>query len=202
MKQFNAQGYMEQYYPDTIKNLKRSLSYLKDENLRKKIEDYFLEECEKVHYNRDKVRSLKNALTHSIQAVNTPELEYDVEYLLTFFANDFRTLFYTLSSICIKTNMVLTQICSCYVRYCGKEDFEKVYKDLMTEEMLVLWEEAYGNEVRQVFEDVLDTEKHLMQEGYQKARQGETFCEICAPFCWVPQEKGKTKYKRTVPFRY
>lgn len=53
-----------------------------------------------------------------------------------------------------------------------------------------------------MFEEALDTEKKLIQEGYKKACQGETFCETCAPFCEVKKENEKTKYKRTMPFRY
>ncbi len=194
--------YMEKYYPNIVETFQRNLSYLKDENVREKMEEYFLNECEKVSYDRDRVRSLKVSLVNAIQEINTPELEYDIEYLLTFFAEEFRMLFYELRCICVKTNMILRGICSCYVRYCGKGDFEEVYQNLMTEESLKMYEYAYGSEVRQVFEDVLEIEKNLMQEGYNKAKQGETFCDTCAPWCWIPQEKGKTKYKRTTSFRY
>lgn len=195
---------MEKYYPNIVETFQRNLSYLKDENVREKMEEYFLNECEKVSYDRDRVRSLKKVLIDVIQVLNTKELEYDIEYLLTFFASDFRTLFYELGCICIRANMTLTGICSCYVRYCGKSDLENASKAFMMEELLILYEEAYGKEVRQVFEDVLEVEKNLIQESYQKASQGETFCETCAPFCWVQEssKKGKIKFKRTTPFRY
>lgn len=204
MEKRDAKKYMGTYHPDTMAEVKRSLLYLHDEHLQKQIEDYFLEECEKVHYNRDKIRSLKAFLTRAIPVLNTQELEYDIAYLLTFFAPDFRTLFYELSCICTRANMILTGICACYLRYCGKKDLNEVYKNLLMKEMLLLYEEAYGEEVRQVFEDVLEIEENLIQESYQKASQGETFCETCAPCCWIVQEgkKEKTKYKRTTPFRY
>lgn len=202
MEKINAQEYIEKNYLDTVEALKRSLCYLKDSDLRKKIEEYFYKECEKANYERDSVRSLKSSLTNSIKQINTPALEYDIEYLLIYFEQDFRMLFYALSSICMKVNIVLADICASYLKYCGKNDLKKVEENLFMAAILDIYEEQYGSEARQVFEDVLDTEKDLIQKGYEKARQGKTFCETCAPFCWIQRENSKTKYKRTVPFRY
>lgn len=197
-----SREYMEKNYSKDYERFKKTLKRIKSDSLRIKMEEYYLYiVSEKYHYNYDSIHNITMHLCHYINEINHPDIEYYIEYCLEYYKENFQMIFYSIYCLILKTNLALRDICSNYLRYCGKNDKEKLFNDIYGNSSWYNEEE----ELCQIMNAIIEIEKKHILDCYKKAKNKDTFCENCIPMCWVREEKkGKKlkKYKRTVPFRF
>lgn len=186
--------YVEEWYPNYYNLVKETINRF-NEDLRMKLEIYYLKKCTDSYGSYSSyVRSFTNSFCQSLNELNTSELEDYLEYCLEFYEQDFSRFLYEVNVICVEANRVLKEICSCYMRYGGKNDRDKILQN-------VYLNTNQNEELVKVLKNVVETEKKHILNCYEKAKNKETFCETCTPYCSVKEENNKVLYKRTTSVR-
>lgn len=181
----------------------KALQHIKSEELKLKLEEYFLNEIDKLkkRCRDERIAGYTTLVCNQINELNNPELEYYIEYALEFYDNIFELVFYMISSICKDVNFYLSQICDNYLRYSGDKDKEELMDTIF---------KKYENrcqenpEMQEVCDAVIAIEKQHILNCYNIAREGNTFCELCGPFCSKTVKdiySGDIVRKRTIPNR-
>lgn len=178
-------SYVEKWYSNYYNCTKETLNRFNDE-LRVKLENYYLKKCTDIYgsYN-SYVRSFTSNFCQNLNELNTPELEDYLEYCLEFYEQDFLKFLYEISRICYEGNRILKEICSCYTQYVEKEDKDKILQNV--------YPTIENEELEEVLNSAVETERKHILNCYEKAKNKETFCETCIPYCSIKEKNIQDK---------
>lgn len=196
-----AKLYMEQNYPETYKRFKTAIDCFECIEFREHLEIYYLMKVKNTcHYDYNYVISYTNSFCNAINEINHRDIEHYLEYCLEFHEDYFEQFLLIVYDICLKVNMVLKDICRNFIRYGGRKDRENMLEMIFSK---ICFFDIRECELLESIQNIIEIEKEHILNCYELAKNGETFCECCAPWCYVEGKwnKKRTLYKRTTPFR-
>ena len=175
------QQYMEKYWTEIYKGVMTAICRFNNVELVSKLNQFYLNKVKNdCRYERDETRNFSVQICKYLNEVNHPDIEFYIEYCLEYFEEDFPQFLAIIYEICRKTNFILKEICSNYLRYSGRKDREVLLENIF-QHLQTLRSE--NSELIQILEDIKDIERKHILTCYELAKNGQTFCESCAPMC-------------------
>jgi len=193
--------YMENHYAKNYAFFKKALERIQSKELKDKLHNYYLHiVCNKCHFVYERVVMFTQIMANTFNYINTPEIEYYIEFVLEFYEDYFELFVRQVYLICQYTDFALINLCKNPLRYCGRKDREELLTNTFS--FACVYDEQLMEEKDIVasLDAIIDIEKKHILSCYEKAKHHETYCEVCGPYCLV--KNGKGLFKRTVPQRY
>lgn len=172
------------------------ISEFKSETLRVKILEYYVRECKR-RFKGDN-GSLKNFSSHFyeyISVINTPQIEYYIEYCLLFYEKYFYKCLAAVYTLCNNFNMILEDMCEFFNRFYVLKKYEKEF-DVEEKINDIIVPKVTKAEVQQLIKYIIEEEKEIVLFCYELAVDGVDFCNVCVSDCYQKRIKMSNKIKQ------